>query len=87
MDQIKKQELRGVPEAEPSTPQAVIIPPSRKAEEVQFPEVQIPDSPTPVKDSEMELLLPGTSLELQETHTPPVRRTLRERCPPDYNRP
>lgn len=47
--------------------------------QVQFPEVQVPDSPTLVKDSEMELLLLGckTSPELQETLTPPVRRSLR----------
>ncbi|XP_029904245.1 LOW QUALITY PROTEIN: uncharacterized protein K02A2.6-like [Myripristis murdjan] len=50
VDQIRKRELSGVPDTDPSTPQVVNTPSLVIPEEVQSPEVRASDSPTPVED-------------------------------------
>ncbi|XP_022595499.1 uncharacterized protein K02A2.6-like, partial [Seriola dumerili] len=51
IDQIRKRESSGVPDIDPSTPQAVSSPSLMETEQVQSPEVRIPDSSSHVEDS------------------------------------
>lgn len=70
VDQIRKWELSGVPDIDPSTPQAVSIPFPGMPEQVQFPEVRVSDSATHVEDSESDPPMLGSESPpvLQEQH-------------------
>ena len=89
VDQIRKRELNGVIDLEPSIPQAVSIPSPVMPKQVQSPEVQASDALPHVKDSESGPPMLGSEspLVLEEQLTPPLRRSIRERCPPHYYRP
>lgn len=85
VDQIRRRELSRLPELDPSTPQVGPNPPTVVPEQVLSPASVCPT--IPVKNSESGPPESEPSPVAQEPQTPSLRRSIRERHPPDYYRP
>lgn len=87
VDQIRRMELSRLPDLDPFTPQVGPNPPTVVSDQFLSPSSVCPTTPVKNSESGPPKLESEPSPVVQEPQTPSLRRSTRERHPPDYYRP